>query len=57
MTEPARRVRVMHPRTEAASVAPVHPAGRRAGATEVDDVSVRSLIRGQARIEIGRAHV
>jgi hypothetical protein len=50
MTEP-RRVRVMHPRTEAASRAPVAPAVRAPGGDgDVDDVSVRSLIRGQGRI-------
>jgi len=45
------RVRIVHPRTEAASRAPVPPAPAPAGHdTDVDDVSVRSLIRGQARI-------
>lgn len=45
------RVRIVHPRTEAASRAPVPPAVRATrGGTDVDDVSIRSLIRGQARI-------
>jgi hypothetical protein len=49
-TEP-RRVRVVHPRTDAASRVPERPAGRTTdGAADVDDVSIRSLIRGQARI-------
>jgi fatty acid desaturase len=48
MTE---RVRVAHPRTEAASRVPVPPAMRAPEeSTDVDDVSIRSLIRGQARI-------
>jgi fatty acid desaturase len=48
MTE---RVRIVHPRTEAASrVAAPLPVRTRDGDTEVDDVSIRSLIRGQARI-------
>jgi fatty acid desaturase len=48
MTE---RVRIVHPRTEAASRVPVPPAVRAtSGDTDVDDVSIRSLIRGQARI-------
>ncbi|HEY0530957.1 MAG TPA: hypothetical protein VGD29_05085 [Actinoplanes sp.] len=48
MTE---RVRVVHPRTEAASRAPAAaPARVPGGSTDVDDVSIRSLIRGQARI-------
>jgi fatty acid desaturase len=48
MTE---RVRVVHPRTEAASRVPVPPAMRAPEeGTDVDDVSIRSLIRGQARI-------
>jgi fatty acid desaturase len=44
MTE---RIRVVHPRTDAAArvAVPVTPSG-----PEVDDVSIRSLIRGQARI-------
>ena len=50
MTE---RVRIVHPRTEAASRATVVPPVRGpAGGTEVDDVSIRSLIRGQARIAV-----
>jgi hypothetical protein len=52
MTQP-RRIRVVHPRTEAASQAPVPPAVRVVdGSTDVDDVFVRSLIRGQARIAV-----
>ncbi|MEV6844052.1 hypothetical protein [Actinoplanes sp. NPDC051411] len=50
MTE---RVRIVHPRTEAASRVPVPPAVRAPGGdpdVDVDDVSIRSLIRGQARI-------
>lgn len=45
------RVRIVHPRTEAASRAAVPSPGRPSGDdTDVDDVSIRSLIRGQARI-------
>lgn len=45
------RVRIVHPRTEAASRVPVPPPVRaRDGDTDVDDVTIRSLIRGQARI-------
>ena len=45
------RVRIVHPRTEAASRSPAPPGVRAtAGSTEVDDVFIRSLIRGQARI-------
>jgi hypothetical protein len=52
MTQP-RRVRVVHPRTEAASRVPVPPAVRVVdGGTDVDDVFVRALIRGQARIAV-----
>jgi hypothetical protein len=52
MTE---RVRIVHPRTEAASRVPVPPAARASGDDPgaddgADDVSIRSLIRGQARI-------
>jgi fatty acid desaturase len=48
MTE---RVRIVHPRTEAASRVTVPPPARATGGdAEVDDVSIRSLIRGQARI-------
>jgi hypothetical protein len=51
MTDPPRRVRIVHPRTEAASRTvsqpPVSPPG---SGSDVDDVSIRSLIRGQARI-------
>jgi fatty acid desaturase len=50
MTE---RVRIVHPRTEAASRVTNPPAVRTtAGDAEVDDVSIRSLIRGQARIAV-----
>lgn len=45
------RVRIVHPRTEAASRAPVPPTARATGGgSDVDDLSIRSLIRGQARI-------
>jgi len=48
MTE---RVRIVHPRTEAASRATVAPpVGVTGDDLDVDDVSIRSLIRGQARI-------
>jgi fatty acid desaturase len=48
MTE---RVRIVHPRTEAASRAALPSAKPVTGeSTDVDDVSIRSLIRGQARI-------
>ena len=48
MTE---RIRIVHPRTEAASRAAAPRAVPAAGdGSDVDDVSIRSLIRGQARI-------
>jgi fatty acid desaturase len=46
MTE---RVRIVHPRTEAASRAAVPPA-LSPDTLSYDEVSIRSLIRGQARI-------
>ena len=50
MTGP-RRVRVVHPRTDAASRGPVRPAVRAGdGADPVDEVYIRSLIGGQARV-------
>ena len=52
MTEP-RRVRVVHPRTDAASRGPLVPAARADDtATEVDEIYLRSLIRGQARLAL-----
>jgi hypothetical protein len=45
-----RRVRVVHPRTDAASRGPAVRAGD--DATEVDEIYLRSLIRGQARIAL-----
>ena len=52
MTEP-RRVRVVHPRTDAASRGPLVPAVRADdAATEVDEIYLRSLIRGQARLAL-----
>ena len=52
MSEP-RRVRVVHPRTDAASRGPARPAVRAGDdATEVDEIYLRSLIRGQARIAV-----
>ena len=49
MTEP-RRVRVVHPRTDAASRGPLVPADD--ATTEVDEIYLRSLIRGQARLAL-----
>ncbi|WP_030439117.1 hypothetical protein [Actinoplanes subtropicus] len=49
MTEP-RRVRVVHPRTDAASRGPLVPADD--AVTEVDEIYLRSLIRGQARLAL-----
>jgi hypothetical protein len=58
VTEP-RRVRVVHPRTEAASRGPIaHPRTEAVvlsegdGATGVDEIYLRTLIRGQARIAL-----
>jgi hypothetical protein len=52
VTEP-RRVRVVHPRTDAASRGPLVPAVRADdAATEVDELYLRSLIRGQARLAL-----
>jgi hypothetical protein len=52
VTEP-RRVRVVHPRTDAASRGPLVPAVRADDATtEVDEIYLRSLIRGQARLAV-----
>jgi fatty acid desaturase len=48
MTE---RVRIVHPRTEAASRTPIPPVASSAD-DPFDDVSIRSLIRGQARIAV-----
>lgn len=49
MTEPPRRVRVTHPRTDAASRGPaVNPDEP----TEVDEIYLRSLIRSQGRIAL-----
>lgn len=49
MIEP-RRVRVVHPRTDAASRGPAVRADDEA--TEVDEIYLRSLIRGQGRIAL-----
>src|SRR6185312_12876085 len=52
VTEP-RRVRVVHPRTDAAARGPLVPAARADdAATEVDEIYLRSLIRGQARLAL-----
>jgi fatty acid desaturase len=52
VTEP-RRVRVVHPRTDAAARGPARSAvPADDAATEADEIYVRSLIRGQARIAL-----
>jgi hypothetical protein len=52
VTQP-RRVRVVHPRTDAAARGPLVPAARADdAATEVDEIYLRSLIRGQARLAL-----
>jgi hypothetical protein len=52
VTEP-RRVRVAHPRTDAAARGPAVPAvPADDDATDADEIYVRSLIRGQGRIAL-----
>jgi hypothetical protein len=47
-----RRVRVVHPRTDAASRGPVASGVESGAVDEVSEIYVRSLIRGQARIAL-----
>lgn len=50
---PARRVRITHPRTEAARRVPARPPVREIGEqTELGEVYMRSLIRSQLRLAL-----
>ncbi|MGH8963165.1 MAG: hypothetical protein ACRDWT_18570 [Jatrophihabitantaceae bacterium] len=53
MTEPVRRVRITHPRTEAARRAPFRAPSREIGEqTALGELYMRSLIRSQRRLAI-----
>ena len=53
MSEPARRVRITHPRTEAARRVPVRPPSREIDEqTPLGEVYMSSLIRSQRRVAV-----
>jgi multisubunit Na+/H+ antiporter MnhB subunit len=52
-SEPLRRVRITHPRTEAARRVPARPVSREIGEqTQVGEVYMSSLIRSQRRLAV-----
>jgi hypothetical protein len=53
MSNPSRRVRITHPRTEAARRAPTRPAIREIDEqTQIGEVYMRSLVRSQRRLAL-----
>jgi hypothetical protein len=53
MTGPVKRVRITHPRTEAARRAPARPPSREIDEqTELGEIYMRSLIRSQRRLAL-----